>query len=233
MARVKVGFIYRGFMRIAIMQPYFVPYAGYFRLLQGTDLFVVYDCVQFMRRGYVHRNQLPDNNNEATWLTLPLAKAPQDIKIAELNFASDAVDRMQQQRRKFPLFQRPEFLGNEVNSLLADFSRSPVEYIIRSLQWVCAMLDIPCNILRSSELKLSSELKGQDRIIAIADYYGATTYLNAPGGRSLYDEASFKHHKIKLEFLSDYQGSYQSILFRLFNERIDELKKEIILQSQG
>jgi hypothetical protein len=45
---------------VAIMQPYFIPYAGYFRLFAATDLFVIYDCVQFARRGWVHRNRLPD-----------------------------------------------------------------------------------------------------------------------------------------------------------------------------
>ena len=67
-------------MRIAIMQPYFIPYAGYFRLFQSVDLFVVYDCIQFARRGYVHRNQLPNFTDELSWITLPLAKAPQISK---------------------------------------------------------------------------------------------------------------------------------------------------------
>jgi WbqC-like protein family len=45
-------------LTVAIMQPYFLPYAGYSRLFAATDLFVVYDCVQFPRRGWVHRNRL-------------------------------------------------------------------------------------------------------------------------------------------------------------------------------
>ena len=61
-----------GSRTVAIMQPYFAPYAGYFRLLATTDLFVVYDCVQFPRRGWVHRNQLPDAAGKLDWLTLPL-----------------------------------------------------------------------------------------------------------------------------------------------------------------
>ena len=60
---------------IAVMQPYFVPHAGYFRLFAASDLFVVFDCVQFPRRGWVHRNRLPDAQGRARWLTLPLSKA--------------------------------------------------------------------------------------------------------------------------------------------------------------
>ena len=56
-------------MRIAIMQPYFLPYAGYFRLFSHTDLFIIYDCVQFIRRGWIHRNRFP-NNIEAAYRTV-------------------------------------------------------------------------------------------------------------------------------------------------------------------
>ena len=58
----------------AVMQPYFFPYAGYFRLFAASDLFVIYDCVQFPRRGWVHRNLLPDASGSERWLTLPLEK---------------------------------------------------------------------------------------------------------------------------------------------------------------
>ena len=77
---------------VAIMQPYFLPYAGYFRLFAATDLFVIYDCVQFPRRGWVHRNRLVDASGKERWLTLPLAKVPQRTLIRDLCFASDAID---------------------------------------------------------------------------------------------------------------------------------------------
>src|SRR5437016_2188558 len=66
---------------VAIMQPYFLPYAGYFRLFAASDLFVIYDCVQFPRRGWVHRNRLTDARGLERWLTLPLEKAPQHVLI--------------------------------------------------------------------------------------------------------------------------------------------------------
>ena len=75
---------------IAIMQPYFIPYAGYFRLFAASDLFVIYDCVQFPRQGWVHRNRLVDTSGKERWLTLPLAKAPQQVLIRDLRFAPNA-----------------------------------------------------------------------------------------------------------------------------------------------
>src|SRR5438874_2141062 len=75
---------------VAIMQPYFIPYAGYFRLFAASNLFVIYDCVQFPRQGWVHRNQLADHSGMRRWLTLPLEKAAQNVLIRDLRFAPNA-----------------------------------------------------------------------------------------------------------------------------------------------
>src|SRR5215207_8721062 len=88
---------------VAIMQPYFIPYAGYFRLFAASDLFVIYDCVQFPRRGWVHRNRLPDATGQESWLTLPLAKAPRDVRIRDLRFSADADQILADRMRRIPL----------------------------------------------------------------------------------------------------------------------------------
>lgn len=215
------------------MQPYFLPYAGYFRLFQATDLFVVYDCVQFMRRGWLHRNKLTNFENETMWFTLPLAKAPQDIKINELSFVSDAETRMQEQMRKFPLLTSKRYLESEFNPLMQQFSCTVTHYITQLLKVVCDQLTIPFNIVYSSELNLPVELKGQDRIMAIAQHFKADTYINAPGGRALYDEKSFEKRRIRLQFLPNYNGSCESILQRILCENPAALKTEILTQSNG
>src|SRR3954469_8726601 len=89
----------RGGLTIAVMQPYFIPYAGYFRLFAASDLFVIYDCVQFPRRGWVHRNKLADASGVERWLTLPIAKAPRDVRIHELRFSHDAREAMAERMR--------------------------------------------------------------------------------------------------------------------------------------
>lgn len=214
-------------MRIAIMQPYFVPYAGYFRLFHETDLFVIYDCVQFIRRGWIHRNQFSNPNGEFSWLTLPLVKMPQESLITELAFTDDAAQRMQEQQQKFPVFKSEAFLASEFNSAITQFSSHPVAYITELLKLSCENLNIPFNVINSSTLNLPSSLKGQDRIITIAKHFGAKTYINAPGGISLYNEQEFKHHNIKLQFLPEYSRSNESILPRLIYEGRNTLRKEI------
>ena len=71
------------------MQPYFFPYAGYFRLLAAADRFIILDTVQFPRRGWVHRNCVHKDGKE-NWITLPIKKCPRDTLIKDLKFRPDA-----------------------------------------------------------------------------------------------------------------------------------------------
>src|SRR5215468_348427 len=118
---------------IAIMQPYFLPYAGYFRLIAQADLFVVYDCVQFPRRGWLHRNKLLDANGEEQWLTLPLKPAPQDVKIADLEFPEDAAASLGERLRPFPIAAR-EGPHTPLLEAVRCVDGRPVDYIEGLLQ---------------------------------------------------------------------------------------------------
>ena len=153
---------------VAIMQPYFFPYAGYFRLLAASDLFVVYDCVQFPRRGWVHRNRLPDAQGVPQWLTLPLAKAARDVLIRDLRFRPEAAAEFAAQFPRFPLLAYGAADPHGMRAALADLSGTPLDYIERLLARATSALSLRWNTLRSSSLDISPDLPGQERILAIA-----------------------------------------------------------------
>ena len=218
-------------MRIAIMQPYFFPYAGYFRLFAAADLFVIYDCVQFIRRGWIHRNRFLNSSGDLDWLTLPLKKAPRDILIKDLMFSEEGDREWQKRLRSFPLFLSREFQENKNFLIIHQLNLKPVDYIISTMKLVCELLKLPFNIVKSSELNLPTTLKGQDRIIEIARHFQAKQYINLSGGRDLYDENTFKNADLQLHFLVEYRGSFDSILQRLLKDENISLQKEIIEQS--
>jgi hypothetical protein len=219
-------------MRVAIMQPYFIPYAGYFRLFCATDLFVIYDCVQFVRRGWIHRNRLLNRNNQLEWLTLPLKKMPQQTQIQHIAFADDCNMVWPERLRVFPkLFHEP-MKDNELLQNILQLGSSPLELIVNSLKKTCNILGFQWNAVYSSSLCLPESIRGQDRIIEIAKHFGATEYINLSGGRELYNADEFKKHAIKLKFLSEYSGSYDSILERLSIVNVDDLSDEIADQSK-
>ena len=216
-------------MRVAVMQPYFLPYAGYFRLFCNVDAFVVLDDVQFPRRGWVHRNRLRRHDGQLAWLTLPLAHAPRDTLIRDLAFHPRADSLWPARTRAFPACDRPGagamVLVQAVNDLGAGF----VDYQVRLLQATLESLGLPSPpLIRAGEAGVEEEFPGAaGRIIGLCRRLGADTYLNAPGGRTLYDAAVFARHGILLEFLPPYRGDASSILQRLNDERPETVRREI------
>lgn len=214
------------------MQPYFIPYAGYFRLFAASDLFVIYDCVQFPRRGWVHRNRLLDAAGREVWLTLPLAKAPRDVRIRDLRFSAAADAIFEDRIRRIPLLARPRQPEPELVASLVDLSGTPVDYLERLLRAIVTYLGLEWQTVRSSTLEVPESIRGQDRIIEIARRLGALRYVNAPGGRALYEPRRFEAAGIELQFLDGYRGPWSSILQRVLEEDRQSLSDDILASSR-
>ena len=214
------------------MQPYFIPYAGYFRLFATADVVVMFDCVQFPRRGWVHRNRLPLASGETDWLTLPIAKTPQDTRIDELQFAPDGRARLTAAAARFPVFARALRERNPFAERLLELeSRDVTAYLIASITETAASLDMERPVIRSSSLPIPEHLHAQDRVIAILKHVEATSYVNPSGGRDLYDRATFDAAGIELGFLTPYGGPMESIFARLMDESPAAIAAEIRRES--
>lgn len=216
---------------VAVMQPYFVPYAGYFRLFANADTFVVLDSVQFPRRGWVHRNRLADHTGRLAWLTLPLVKAPRRTLIADLEFPGDARERLVAQLRRFPTLGRGDPAEHPVLDRLTNFAGSPVDYLVRLLRECCSVLGLNGDVIRSSELGMVEGLRGQELIMGIAKQLNAGAYVNLSGGADLYEAEEFEKHGIRLRILQDFRGSNESILGRILSEPPETIRDEIIANA--
>jgi hypothetical protein len=217
---------------VAVMQPYFVPYAGYFCLFAAADVFVAFDCVQFPRRGWVHRNRFAVTPGVSDWLTLPVRKCQRDTRIVDLDFQDDAAARLAHDAQRFPLLRSA---WNDVNPLL-ELVRDPgsggvADYLCAQLKGITALLRLPRDIVRSSSLGIAPELHGQDRVIAIVKALGASRYVNSSGGRALYEPAAFGEHGIDLRFLAPYAESTDSILTLLLTASAAEVAALIHAQT--
>jgi hypothetical protein len=219
----------RGDKRVAVMQPYLYPYAGYFRLFAAVDEFVIFDCVQFPRRGRVHRCEIPGLNGSVEWLTLPLARQPTNVLIRDLAFAPDA--RAQFDRR----LARHHWIENgsgpaaeRVRAHLSAPLESVIDYLTDGLRLVAGLLGFGVTIRHSTALDLDATLRGQDRVIAAAAAVGATQYVNAPGGRDLYDADVFARHGIELSFLPPYHGPYAHLLPALLADSPGAIREDVL-----
>jgi len=212
---------------VAVMQPYFFPYGGYFSLLRAVDHFVIFDCVQFPRRGWVHRNKVPGPGGAEEWFTLPMAHQPREISIRELDFATDADQRLAEMLKRYPWLMADGGAAPRIREFLSRPLSRPIEFLTASLALCADLLEVRPTISFSSGLNLSPELKAQDRVIAAAKAVGATRYVNASGGREIYQSQPFADQGLELLFLSPYQGSTWSMLYRLCTEPAHEIAQEI------
>jgi hypothetical protein len=216
---------------VAVMQPYFMPYLGYYRLLQQADVFVAFDCVQFPRRGWVHRNRLHGANGELAGLTLPIRPGPRSIAIDELVFDGRAEGWWDAAVRRFPALRSPAApaaldLAGEVRP-----GGRVADHLVDQLLRMRDLLGLGATVLRSRDFALPAELRGEARIVEICRRLGANRYLNAPGGRALYDPARFAAAGIELSFLPDWPGSDASMLERLALEPGEALRGELALSA--
>jgi hypothetical protein len=213
-------------VRISVMQPYFAPYAGYFRLMLDVDAFVVLDQVQFPRRGWVHRNRLRRLDGALDWLTLPLAPAPMKALIGDMGFAADIAGWAAKTSRRFTALQDPAAQVRRCLPLV-EAGETPLECLLRLLTGFAEALGVTPRFVRQSELSLPAEARGAERIYEICRSLDADAYVNSPGGRSLYDPDAFRRRGIELQFLPGYRGSTDSILQRLADAPAGAIAAEI------
>jgi hypothetical protein len=214
--------------RIAVMQPYFFPYAGYFRLLQAADHFVLLDCVQFPRRGRVHRTQVSGPAGAVEWLTLPLARQPRDVLIRDLRFAPDARSVLDHRLARYSwLAEASGTVADRVRAYLYQPLGSVVDHLADGIGLVADLLELAPIVSRSSALGLDPNLRGQERVIAIVQALGGTDYINAPGGHGLYDLERFADAGLTLSFLAEYEGPHRQLLPALVSRPLAEISNDV------
>jgi hypothetical protein len=216
------------------MQPYFFPYANYFRLMKAVDEFLIFDCVQFPRRGRVHRAEVFGPAGTIEWLTLPLAYQPREVLIRDLAFAPDARERFDDRVARLPWHgSATGQVADRIRTFLFAPLTSVIDYLEAGLRLVIEILGFDVAISRTSTLSLDASLHGQDRVIAAVQSVGGTHYVNLPGGRSLYNAEIFNKKGIRLSFLPAYEGPFWCLLPALMQERIEKVHANICAGSIG
>jgi WbqC-like protein family len=215
------------------MQPYFFPYAGYFRLLYMADCFVIFDCVQFPRRGWVHRTQVYGPSGEIEWLTLPIAKQSRDVLIKDLAFAPGARELLDERIAGYAwLANARGATAERIRAHLYGPLISVIDYLESGLRLVADLLGFSSAICRSSALGLPPTLRSQERVMAAVKAVGGVHYLNAPGGRDLYDPALFAGQGLTLSFLTPYDGPHKCFLPALLTLSIPAILEDVCASSR-
>jgi len=193
-------------MNIGIMQPYLFPYYLYFKLIKKCDKFVFLDDVDFIKRGWINRNQISDHLNAKTF-TIPCVKSRfQKINTVEICPESSPYQKTKLLKRfnqNFKSCKNFDKANNILNKTLEFNTNFISELAIHSIKEVCKYLDIETDFSCSSNLNLSPDLSGENRIIKICQILGGEVYYNLPGGKSYYNDRSFIDNGLRIKFIED------------------------------
>jgi hypothetical protein len=197
-------------MKIAIMQPYFMPYLGYFQLIHSVDKFVLLDDVHFINRGWINRNRIL-LDKKAHLFTIPLEKASQNRLINEIEICGQKwkdkfLRTLELCYKKAPYFSQCFPTIKEVILFEQD---NLSKYILNSLKAFSDFLAIETEIIPTSAIYGNQDLKGQKRLIDICAKEHALWYINPIGGTKLYQDDGFKAANISLRFLESKEIRYE------------------------
>ncbi|MFC1548570.1 WbqC family protein [Candidatus Omnitrophota bacterium] len=198
-------------MKIAIHQPQYLPWLGYFDKMDQGDVFVLLDDVQYKKNEWQNRNKIR-NAEGWQWITVPvLYEFGQEIK-------SIRIDRRQNWREK------------HIKSLELNYSRAPyfeeyfdffreslekeweflVDLNVHFIEYFKETLGIGAKLVKSSTLEMDSS--STERLVDICKHFGANAYLSGSGGEDYLDKDLFKESDITLEF-QDYKHPRYSQIY--------------------
>lgn len=187
-------------MTLAIMQPYLFPYIGYWQLINVVDTFVIYDDVNFIKKGYINRNSILVSGKSQQF-TLELLGASQNKLINEIEVGNNSkklLKTIEMSYKKAPYFEN---IFPIIKDILNQDEKILAKFIAYSLQKVSTYLETNTKIIYSSDIQTDNSLKAQDKILDICQKLKATNYINAIGGQKLYGKEKFQEQNINLSFL--------------------------------
>ena len=197
-------------MILGIMQPYFMPYIGYFQLMKAVDKYVIYDDVNYIKRGWANRNNILVNGKNRMF-TVTLKKASSNKQFNDIVIGDDfkkLMKTLQMHYSKAINFERTMVL---MERIIAFSDKRLAAFIANSFQEILNYLSIDTEILMSSGIAKDNSLRGKDKIMHICKILDADVYYNAIGGQELYDKEEFREHGITLNFVEPIIQSYPQL----------------------
>jgi hypothetical protein len=204
---------------VAIMQPTFLPWQGYFALAAAADVFVFLDDAQFSRQSFHHRNRVFSKPDQVQWITLPVGHAGRPEALNEVRplldprFLRKTRSLLAQSYGRTPFFDE---IFPFVSDWLADDSASSLaDRNISFIQWVAALMGLKTEFKRSSALQCDGQRS--QRLLNILSATGAASYISPRGSYDyMRDEGLFAAREASTFFQSFQPQSYPQVQSRDF-----------------
>jgi hypothetical protein len=198
-------------MKAAIMQPYLFPYIGYFQLINAAQKFVLYDDVNFIKKGWIHRNRILVDG-AASFFAVPCQKVSQNKLINEIDILLDQKEKSRLLKTFYHAYHHAPYFESVFNLVEQTLNREVktiAQLAAESILAVCRYLDVQTEMVPSSAVFQNRHLKKADRLIDICRQLQADHYINAAGGAVLYEKDYFLERGIHLSFLESRPLAYR------------------------
>jgi hypothetical protein len=199
-------------MKLGIMQPYFFPYIGYFQLINAVDKFVIYDNIQYTKKGWINRNKILVNGSDQ-FISLPIKKDSDYLNVNERFLAESwdndrrkMLNRIKESYRKAPYFIETFEL---IERCLMCEDKNLFNFILHSIKNLLKHFNIETELIVSSDIPIDHQLKGTEKVMAICKEEGADFYINPIGGVDLYSHTKFDENGLKLQFQKSTDITYK------------------------
>ncbi|RKT45555.1 WbqC-like protein [Thiocapsa rosea] len=196
-------------MRVAVMQPYFFPYIGYFQLVRNVDWFVFYDDVSYIKGGWINRNRVLVNS-KPSYFTVRASGASPNKRITDVGWIDNSTQLL---RTLHMAYARAPFYSETLKLVESCFEcagSTIADLAATSVRMISEHLGITTRFTRSSQqFSDSLGMERVQRLVAICHQTGSATYVNSSGGRALYNRAAFLEHGVELRFLAEHVEPYK------------------------
>lgn len=191
-------------MTLAIMQPYLLPYVGYFQLMKKAGAMVIYDDIKYSKGGWINRNRIL-SGGAPSWFTVPLKRGSDALDIRDRELSPTwPQERDHLLNRIRSLYRTAPYFDPTV-SIIEDCLSYPEPdlfgFLKHSLTEMKRVLAIATPLIVSSTLGIDRSLHCADRVLATCARMEADHYINPIGGVGLYNPEQFLRTGIQLSFL--------------------------------
>ena len=186
--------------RVCIHQPDFLPYLGFFKRLYDSDVYVIYDDVQFLRRGWHHRDKIKTRSGEA-WLTLPVQKTNYLATIDQImlhpahnDWAPKLLNLIKENYQASPFY---DSYMPAIERIFSKCSGALIEINLDFINLFVDELDIQIEIVFASSLGMKGS--GSEKLVRIVQAVGGDHYITGTGSSEYIDSKLFEAMGINLE----------------------------------
>ena len=194
-------------------QPYFLPYIGYWQLINAVDVFILSDDYHYVEGGWVARNRILENG-QPRYYNVEISHASSNKRINELYISEEKFNRGKKLMRIKSAYGKAPFFVDGfalIQEILDCKELNLAVFLENSIKKICDYLEIRTKFVKSSAIPHNSDLKREYRIFDQCNYVGADTYINLIGGKELYNYGQFKRHGIRLGFIQRQNICYKQL----------------------